>query len=492
MSTPTSLDTVVATPRLLSGHNFREVAPEALSPLSWSIIGAGMETGFRHIAARLHHTVPWGPPAYVAYVAFRPFHVMSSIQQLWALLPGVRPSDLWEFLLGGEPPSDSSRSATRRRSAVTRLPRAAWLAHSNDEQLGRVTAAVSGAERAVLACYDCPTTAVAGDAWARSVEVGRMAWALHIRTTAVAAAVASWYRQALAHEHGVADGTELLLAHARRSSDGWGRGYDGGLVPDPDGRSVSYEVADLSPAFARWSHRPLGSTGQLGLGPRGNQFAPSPAADQLVRSRLSPLSHRAGRILERMLGEREQSKSLGLRALHCVRCLLDQTFDDCEPDQTAMLGAHELTRLSRSDQQRLVKERRAELDAVADEEVPVDCRQIGATLTPVARSSKRFADAEAIGVPLAPGWASGRLVERSGGPHAVLCGETVDASFVVATRPAAVVTRYGSLLSHLAIVCRELGIPLVAGLQIEPTARYGTVEVDGWSGTVTPSRGPDR
>ena len=65
----------------------------------------------------------------------------------------------------------------------------------------------------------------------------------------------------------------------------------------------------------------------------------------------------------------------------------------------------------------------------------------------------------------------------------ILCGRSVDGNHVLSIRPAGVVTEIGSLLSHVAIVCRELGIPLVAGVAV----RRGNAErltVDGWTGQV--------
>src|SRR3954447_13540994 len=100
-----SLDTPPVSGRaVLSGANFREVAPEVLSPLSFSLVGAGMESAFRHIGERVHVRVRDDSPHYVAYVAFRPFHVMSSMDLLVARLPVVQRGDVWGMLLGGSPP----------------------------------------------------------------------------------------------------------------------------------------------------------------------------------------------------------------------------------------------------------------------------------------------------------------------------------------------------------------------------------------------------
>src|SRR5215213_243531 len=97
-----SLDTPpVSGDAVLSGANFREVAPELLSPLSFSLVGAGMEQAFRDIGRRVRVRVRHDSPQYVAYLAFRPFHVMSSMDVLVAHMPIVERRDVWEMLLGG-------------------------------------------------------------------------------------------------------------------------------------------------------------------------------------------------------------------------------------------------------------------------------------------------------------------------------------------------------------------------------------------------------
>ena len=66
-----------------SGYNFREVCPELLSPLSWSIIGAGMEQGFRAAARKFAREQPSGPrPQYVSYFGFRPYFNMTTVERL--------------------------------------------------------------------------------------------------------------------------------------------------------------------------------------------------------------------------------------------------------------------------------------------------------------------------------------------------------------------------------------------------------------------------
>src|SRR4029453_11552827 len=63
-----------------------------------------MEIAFREIAKLSGETVTGPTPEYVSYIAYRPFHVMSSIDRFLARLPVVERSDVWELLLGGPPP----------------------------------------------------------------------------------------------------------------------------------------------------------------------------------------------------------------------------------------------------------------------------------------------------------------------------------------------------------------------------------------------------
>lgn len=99
------------------------------------------------------------------------------------------------------------------------------------------------------------------------------------------------------------------------------------------------------------------------------------------------------------------------------------------------------------------------------------------------------------GVAASPGVAEGpaRVVDGIAGLADVEPGEilvaatTSPASTPVFARIAGVVTDRGGLLSHAAIVAREMGIPAVVGTA-DATTRITTgdrVRVDGTAGTVT-------
>jgi pyruvate,water dikinase len=248
-------------------------------------------------------------------------------------------------------------------------------------------------------------------------------------------------------------------------------------------RLSNYEVADRSGRFARFSlaaeaAQPLGGSAMTGGGHGGDGIAlPNATIAGRVANKLVDL-------LDSLLAERERSKELGLRGLHCVRVLLESGYTGIEPGDAALLGATELTRLERRRQERLIAERAEELEEAARLDLGADVQEKGEDLVNIPRNALTFVDT-ALGTPLAPGWAEGPLmVESDGSGKDVICGERVDGNYVLAVQPAGVITAFGSILSHVAIVCRELGIPLVSGISIPEAQATGRVVVDGWSGRV--------
>jgi rifampicin phosphotransferase len=481
---PFSLDSPAPVPDpVLSGYNFREVAPEVISPLAWSIIGWGMDRGFRQAARELGFPEPRsGRPHYVGYLAFRPFFNMTTIGAMASALPGVAAADIWEMLLGGPPPTagDVAPQGSRLRRAL-RLPREAGFFEANGDRFGTTAAAVDDAEALVDAALGRGSHLTTSAAFDTAVTAGRMAWALHIRTTCVALMAAAVLRRALRLRVDDASALALVRAAAQRSDEGRHGSDEAGRLRTGLDRITSYEVADRTPRFARFADNAASPPPTL-MNPR----APAPAEDVnlLTGTALGPLFERLGRSLEVALGERERSKALGLRALHGVRLLLDSGHTGIDPDDAALLSVDELRRASLPQLERLVAQRAGELDAAAALEVPVDLQQQprGA----VALRRPIGSGGGSTGVPLAAGWAEGVLcTESDGAKGRVLVGTRVDGNYVLATEPEGVVSKFGSILSHVAIVCRELGIPLVSGVEIRPEQIGQRAVVDGWAGTIT-------
>lgn len=483
-----SLDTPGTEPNSVhSGHNFREVAPEILSPLSWSIIGSGMERGFRAAADKFGRERPSGRrPYYVSYFGFRPFFNMTTIERLADELPIVDPEDIWELLLGGPGPDITREKRPTQAHRWSRLYGGLSFLGTNAHAFGRAHADLAAAEAATMDAIGGQSTWQQGSACDAAIRAGRTAWALHIRTTCVAFVAASAVKRILRLQYDSETALELLRSSAHRRDDGGGASAGHGVLTEALDRLNNYEVADGQGPFGRFSSTAISSAASVLSGSPQAQRGEVVGGEAGVPlgTALGPVYERAMKFLGLALGERERSKEIGLRALHCTRVLLDRGAFGCDPAEAALLGVEELRTLDTRARKRLIDERTEELTAAAALDYPVDVQRHRRGLAEATRT--RRADTASAGYALAPGWAEGVLVEESDGElDRIVVGERVDGNYVLAVLPGAVVSRYGSMLSHVAIVCRELGIPFVAGIDTGEVDLGRRAVVDGWSGTVT-------
>lgn len=467
-----------------SGHNFREVAPEILSPLTWSIIGAGMERGFRDAAHRFGRERPSGPrPSFVSYFGFRPFFNMTTIERLADELPVVAPEDIWDLLLGGPAPDLRRGARPSHLHRWSRLRGALAFLGTNAHAFGRAQTALARAENATMDALASGSPWKEGAACEAAIKAGRAAWALHIRTTCVAFVAASATKRVLESQYDPATAMELLRASAHRTDEDGGHASAHGGLSQGVERLNNYEVADHETDFSAFASVMSSAASVLSDSPRRGREgqAVEEAAIPMGTAR-GPLYERVVRFMRMALGERERSKEVGLRSLHCVRLLLDRGAFGYDPREAAYLGVGEIRDLSGRAAARLVQQRSEELRQAASLDYPVDVQARSQGLRAVRRSST----AANTGYSLTPGWAEGILcTESDGEPDRVLVGDRVDGNYVLAVMPSGVVSKYGSMLSHVAIVCRELGIPCVAGVEVRPEDLGKRATVDGWSGVVT-------
>lgn len=484
-----------------SAANFREVAPELLSPLSFTLVAGGMEIAFREIGRLTGERFDGPTPEYVSYVAYRPFHVMSSIDRFLARLPIVERRDVWELLLGGAPPlAGEPKERTAKPMQGFYGLRALLHGRRNGAAAGEAAHLVALAEDRLLRARRDQSPVQAALGLDVAFRAAHAAWALHTRTTTVAAAAAAGLRRLFEEDYDDATAVDLLRHAARRGTESAVASASAGRVTTDLDRLSNYEVADGSERFGRFRSatagaRPLGAHGMLvsGLGGAGGNGAGSttPVAAETNEVVVLPRTTWAGRVahrwldaLDSVLAERERSKELGLRSLHCVRLLLEAGAAEAAPEDAALLGQAEISRLTRAERDRVIAERAEELEQAATLDVAFDLEERGHELHPLRRPAERFSGS-AVGTPLAPGWAEGAAVsEATGNRDEIVCGTRVDGNYVLAVQPAGVVCAFGSLLSHVAIVCRELGIPLVSGIQVDPNDAHGELLVDGWTGTV--------
>lgn len=467
-------------PRRLSAHNFREVAPEVLSPLSWSLIGAGMEAGFRELAATLGHPIPGGPPRFAIYVGYRPYHGMDAIEELLAAVPWMRRSDPWELLMGRQPDGEEPTSNGGLRKVAASGWRFVRQLRANGNDLGAVGAKVAAAELAVDAAVRSGGAWALGSAADEAARTAREAWALHAKTASAVVGAGGLVQRLLTFEYDRATARQLLGSVACRDSDDAGTAGELSLIGGGTEVPVSYELAPGGGRFAAWApaNAPTLSTGTAArVG--GSVDALVPEATPL-----GDLVRRSVRLFRTCLDERERSKALALRALHVVRCLLPSGITRLDGDDAALLGVTELRNLAPREQAALIAERSEELSSVGDLDLPVEILERGGEWQ---SASCVVAAGPQHGTGLAPGWAEGIASDTGDEPDAVLCGYRVEAYQVLRVAPVAVVSQLGSLLSHVSIVCRELGIPMVTG--VAPPMNGTPVVVDGWDGTVTTADG---
>lgn len=465
-----------------SGHNFREVAPEVLSPLTWSIIGPGMERGFRDAADYFGRERVDGPrPQFVSYYGFRPFFNMTSVERLADELPVVDPTDIWELLLGGPSPTHPRSPRPSRMRRLARAPGALGFLKDNGRAFAAAHAELAHAERATMAALSSGSTWALGSACDQAIRAGRTAWALHIRTTSVAFVASAAAKEAFGLAYDDRTALDLLRASAYRAHENASSVRIGDVDIETD-RINNYEVADLAEPFARFSSRSLSAAASMLATPSTRTRGTGEAVlEAPYGTALGPVFSKAVAFMGLALGERERSKEVGLRALHCVRMLVDRGAFGPSAEVAGMLGVDELRRISPASAAATADSRREEFDAAAALDYPVDVVHGPKGISPV----RRPAPSGLHGRSLAGGWARGVVATESDGEQGViLAGDRVDGNYVLAVLPDGVVSRYGSVLSHVAIVCRELGIPLVANVE-SPTSLVGqTLTLDGWSGTL--------
>jgi hypothetical protein len=462
---------------IISGYNFREVAPTRLSPLSWSVVGAGMEIGFRDMARALGMPVADPAPQFVAYVGFSPFHVLSSIQSLLHAVPGIRGDDLWDLLLGGRPddlPQDAPPRTTLRQAIGT--VRQLKLVSTFSRRVATAACAVDEVEHAALEVLAAPSDVRIARLWPDAVRVARQAWAAHVATTSQMVIAAAALRRVIEREASGEEYRMILTLAGFRGSDASTVPTPGRLDDERD-RFVTYEVVDRALAFAP--------------PPDVEEPAPPSASPGPVRGigppRLGGAGERLIGALSYALGERERTKAVGLRALHTLRLLVDQLKSPAL-DVVAFVGSDELFSRSDNELERLAERRADELARAIREPVAIDYvrtarLQLRSLQRPVATLTKPMG-----GRSLAPGWAQGELVrDPFASNRPVLFGRTIEAQLIMRGMPVAVVSELGSPLSHIAILCRELNIPCVAGIHVDPGHEHTAVVVDGWTGMVTPS-----
>lgn len=469
-----------------SAGNFAEVAPERLSPVSWSVVGVPVERGMRRLVARVLPRARWASGSHFVFVGYfgcAPFHNLSAFCHLAGHIPGVDPSLVTRCYFHGArvPPADPvRRSLPDGAAAVVRILRESARTRQGLRRLGeRVTdlecsvagAAGSphglcqllpGARRLLDAVWEAHYAATMGVLPVLSLQDG------------LGRAVTSYW-----------DELEPWVNRPRGLV--WNHLHDRGFLD-----RTFYEVADDREPWSRYA-RPPGGTG----GPVADPAGPFPSDpwDMVPLARLAQLP-RVTWLVRTGLAQREATKALAMRTLHALRPVLPAVCAarGLRPDSWPYLAVDELSDpvLPAAVLQRRADRRAEECGAALA--APTVAPGVGGSL-PVASGG---AGTAGRGLGVCPGVVEGRVVRLGGGgvirrdgtPLVLVCERADVDIHPVLSEVDAVVTARGSALSHVAILLREYGIPSVVGHPVARGLRDGqTVRVDGTTGEVVVSDG---
>jgi phosphohistidine swiveling domain-containing protein len=480
--------------RFYSAGNFGEVAPQRLSPMSWSLVGDPMERGTRAMARRL-----WGRPTwaegthyvFVGYFGCRPYHNLAAYCHLARSLPGLRARDVTEaYFERIEPPPEVTAlrpGAARRLTSAAHLLREALEVGSRLRALEERVAELEWGLRAALTTDNViALSGVLHDAR----EVLEEAWAAHILTTSglvpARAAQRRIYRGLMRHGEEIAG----LLTRPRELV--WDRLHTAAGTMDPHGPgsfldSSFYEVADEQAPWRDYTVR-YKRVASEGADRAVSAIGPGEAAAGM----LPPWRSRMARSLAVTIGEvmagREHSKSLAMRTLHVYRRLLPRLAPALAigADQWPYLTIREFTEAATKPwlADRAADRVRACRTALGTH-MPEHLDFTGVTGEIKPWTSGALPEARGV----APGLGSGAALAPSGElpdePVILVCA-SADAD-IAPLLPFAqgVLSERGSELSHIAILSREYGIPCVVGYPGAASLPAGTpVSINGTTGEV--------
>lgn len=466
--------------------NFGEVAPDRISPLSWSLIGDPVEAGVRRVLRRLLPGATWLTGShylFVGYYGAKPYHNISAFCHAARHVPCLAPEDVMRayFEDGPIPPVPADPVPLNRRlAAVPRFIR----------ELGRTRAASVDleAETLLLALHakesDPATVArravsLLGEAWERHYAVTLML----VPVTTLQSALGTWCSR---------HWDELGLWVNRPRELVWDTRHDGATVPEANDflARVGYEVADDLPPWSQYGRPSVPVDGENSpmtdtaiVEALGRPWEVLPFARPLLLPQLSGL-------VRDLLQLREFTKYLAMRVLHVLRGVLPELARDraVPGDGWPYLTIGEL--LSGRDPHRLVPARRAACEDALALDMPglLDFAAARESAGASATSRPRGVSPGQVDgfVVFSDSWKEGRWrITMDGQPPVLVC-ESADVNLKsLLPHAAALVTARGSVLSHIAILAREHGIPAVLGHPVAKEVREGQlVHVNGSSGEV--------
>ncbi|MBF6436579.1 PEP-utilizing enzyme [Nocardia cyriacigeorgica] len=472
--------------QVYSAGNFGEIAPERLSPMSWSLVGRPMELGTRRFVSDILRAPTWATGSHYVFTGYfhcRPYHNLSAYCHIAEHVDLLTPEDVTAaYFEGIEPPAallgKRPGRITRHRATARMLRELVNLRPRVIELEQRVF----DFENLVQDVFD------AGADWrlGELAEVGNTllesAWHLHIIGTS--GSIAADVLQRTAINRLAAHGSSVVNWLKEPAELPWGPLVE--LAPIAGGpaefvKQPFYEVADTTAPWCDFTLPPMGAAVRTG---RDHvDLTPREALVGMHESWRGRGIDATVLFLGDVMALREHSKSLAMRLLHAHRRFIPRLarLRGVGQDDWPYLSMSELRADALPDAVEIEARRQSCEDSLAlhmPDYLDFTPGAPGAhqpVRTPCGVSAGTY-DGVAIG-----------LDEIPSEPGAVLVCESADANIMpLLPFVSAVVTARGSRYSHVAIICREIGIPAVVSHPLATEIKPGQrVHVDGDKGLVT-------
>ncbi|MCU1644932.1 MAG: hypothetical protein JWN03_5207 [Nocardia sp.] len=472
--------------RIYSAGNFGEVAPERLSPFSWSLVGTPMEAATRRLTEKMWGARSWTTGEHYTFLGYfkcRPYHNYSAYAQIAASVPGVTADDVGLAYFEGIPAPASfgalAENKINQMRGVVRMGREIALAVVRIRNLE---------ERLV----DLEARIVLADAYSASslareaATLIRSCWYEHILSTTSLVPLARYQDKVLER---VCDQPDDVIALLTRPSElVWKRLHRLAVTGETNSAEFLhypfYEVAHQHSIWTKYSYRH--QVEAEGTERYESFLAPADALAGMYQGARYRVMAGVTKTVAETMACREHSKSLVMRVLHVFRTLAPLVASEraVPEDLWPFLTVGELL----DDVKGVLADTAAERAELCQEALTVGLPENieitgdGEIFEPLAAAVR----VQPRGV--SGGFASGIAVrpdEDVPDEDFVIVCEAADADVVPLLRFAAgAVSRRGSAMSHLAILCREYGIPCIVGADIEAIPSGVVIAIDGGTGKV--------
>lgn len=471
--------------RVYSAGNFGEIAPARLSPMAWSLVGRPMELGSRRFLARTFGCPRWitgSVYVFTGYFGCRPYHNLSAYCHMAEEVALVDPQDVTDAYFEGiappQAPAAERLRGWRKAMAGPRLIRELLGMRSRGSHLDQLVFELE---------QDTHEMIRSGSAWRLGELVSRGqalledTWQAHI--TCTAGSVAAEVLQRKVTRRLVRD-ADAIAGWLREPAElPWTRLFGLGQMRQGPAEFLErpfYEVADQQDPWAVYAARPVAKPAEGAA--RVNEISPREALIGMRGAARGRMIDTTVLFLADMMSMREQSKSLAMRLLHAHRLLVSRLAAErgVAEEDWPYLSMQELAGHTVPGQREISRRRESCAEALGlDMPDYLDLRP-GAAADSIPRRRPRG---------VCPGVFEGTAIGVQDVPaeeNVVLVCDSADAN-VMPLLPfvGAVVTARGSQYSHIAIMCRELGVPAVVSHPLACEITPGTrVHVNGDTGEV--------